>query len=107
MLLYHTTPKYNLPSILSLGICTRYSQGKLPAVWLHTEAKIGWAWLHCVRRHGGDVRDLVTVVVEVPDESIKRSSTEGLFYTMADVSPDAIHATMNFEFVSRSPLGGK
>jgi hypothetical protein len=107
MILYHTTPKYNLPSIRELGVCVRYSQGKLRAVWLHTDERIGWAWLHTVRRHGGDVRDVVTVVVDVDESRLKRSSVDGLFYVLEDVVPEAIVATMNFEFVSRSPLGGR
>lgn len=104
MLLYHTTPGYNRGSIEENGIKVAYSQGKLAAVWLHTEEKTSWAYLHCVRRHGCKVQGIVTFAVEVDENLVKRSAADGLFYVMEDVRPEYIRGIFGFELVSKSPL---
>jgi hypothetical protein len=107
MRFYHTTPRYNRVSIEGLGICTRYSLGKMKAVWLHTEEKTAWAFLHCVRRHKVDVHDIVTFEVEVDPELVKRSAADGLWYVMVDIAPEMIRGVRGFRVVSESPLKGK
>jgi hypothetical protein len=106
MRLYHTTLRYNLPGINSRGLSTAYSQGKLRAVWLHTEERTAWAFLHCVRRHGGKVEDIVTLEVDVDEEDLKRSSADQLFYTLKDVPTTNIIGMRSFSMVSESPLEG-
>jgi len=104
MLLYHTTLNYNRYSIEENGIKVAYSQGKLAAVWLHTADRTAWAFLHCVRRHGGRVEDVITFEVEVDEQLVKRSSADQLFYTLKDVRPECIRGVRVFRMVSASPL---
>jgi hypothetical protein len=88
------------------GLQTWRSQGKLPAVWLHTADKTAWAFLHTVKRHGGRIQDVVTFHVEVDAALLKRSSVEGLFYVLEDVQPEYLRAIVEFAVVAASPLGG-
>lgn len=104
MRLQHTTLRKNLRSILKNGIQTRYSKGKLPAVWLHAPDKTFWAFLHVVKRHGGDVHDVVTIDVDVPDDMLRCSSVVGLFYTLEDVDPSLLGQVKKFATVAASPL---
>ena len=66
MLLRHSTPRRNLPSIVKAGLLCSRSKGKLPVVWLHAPGRTTWAVLHTVKRHGGNVDDVVTLELEVP-----------------------------------------
>lgn len=104
MILHHTTNARNLSNILRRGLLTAYSQGKLPAVWLHTSDKTSWAFLHCVKRHGGKIEDIVCITVNIPDELVKRSSADGLFYTLEDCPPEWLPAVTRFAVVAASPL---
>lgn len=104
MILHHTTNKANLRSILRRGILTLYSEGKMPAVWLHTADKTSWAFLHCVKRHAGRIEDIVCITVNIPDELVKRSSADGLFYTLSDCPPEWLVCVTRFAVVAASPL---
>jgi hypothetical protein len=104
---FHTTPRYNRSSIEGLGILARYSQGKRKAIWLHTEEKTAWAFLHTVRRHGCDVHDVITFEVEVDFDLLKYSGSGGLYYLEGDVEPEFIRGVRGFRVVSESPIKGK
>jgi len=106
MRLYHTTPRINQWSIQENGICTRYSQGKRPLVWLHSADRIAWAFLHCVRRHGCRVEDVITFEVEVSAELVKRSPVHQLCYVDVDIVPGCFYGVLGFQVVSESPLKG-
>lgn len=100
----HTTLLSNLPSIREYGICTRYSQGKQPFVWVHTEDKVQWAFLHTVRRHGGKIEDVVSLALDIPKNWLVRTAVPGLFYVRCDIPPSMIRSIMGFQLVSQSPL---
>lgn len=104
MRVWHTTLRQNLPSILKRGILGSYSKGKMPVVWVHDHAQQSWAFLHVVRRHGGRVEDVVSLCVDVSDDTIRRSAAPGLYYTTEDVPPIAIVDVVKFQTVSASPL---
>jgi hypothetical protein len=104
--LFHTTPRVNQWSIQQHGLLTRYSQGKRPLVWLHTAERTAWAFLHCVRRHGCRVEDVITFEVEIADELVKRSPVDSLFYVDFDIDPCCFYGVRGFQVVSESPLKG-
>lgn len=104
MRVWHTTLRQNLPSILKRGILGSYSKGKMPVVWVHDQAQQSWAFLHVVRRHGGRVEDVVSLCVDVSDDTIRRSAAAGLYYTTEDIPAIAIIGVVGFQTVSVSPL---
>lgn len=107
MRLWHTTLVDNLPGIYSRGILTAMSQGKMRAVWVHALEQRSWAFLHTIKRHGGRIEDVISLEVDVPDEWVRRSSADGLFYVKHDVPPSCIVNVVEFRTVAASPLAGR
>jgi hypothetical protein len=99
MLLRHSTPKRNLPGIVRQGLLCGKSQGKRPAVWLHSPARSGWATLHVVKRHGGRVEDVVTLEIEVPRRWLRRHG-RGVWYVKADIPFDRVRRIVTFAEVA-------
>jgi hypothetical protein len=81
--LWHATHQSNLDSIRANGLDPARSTGKRSAVWLHTSSCSAWALLHCAKRHGWSVEDLIIVQVSVPRAALRRSSSRGLWWTPA------------------------
>src|SRR6516225_9381908 len=73
VVLMHATLAGRLPRILRQGLLTAKSRGKLPAVWLCSRARMAWACLHVLRRHGGLPQEVVVVEVTVPRAWLRRS----------------------------------
>jgi hypothetical protein len=104
MRLQHTTLAANKPSIRQLGLLKSKSKGKRQAVWLHTEDRLTWAFLHTVKRHGGKVENVISFSVEIDPSLLKCSSVNGLFYVEQDIEPSALGDVVGFQVVSSSPL---
>jgi hypothetical protein len=103
-LLRHATLRKLLPAIRREGLRVAKSKGKLPACWLHSRARTGWACLHTVRRHGGRIESVVVLEVDVPRSWLRRSQP-GLWYTLRDVPACRIAArTLDFAAVASSPV---
>jgi hypothetical protein len=58
---FHVTPWRNIQSILDQGLLTRYSQGRIPVIWLCAAAVVPWALRHVRRRHETDHVAVLTV----------------------------------------------
>ena len=86
MILWHATPSYNHESILSLGLCVRYSLSTARRVWLHGRAKRKWAKQHVGKKHGDKPESLVLFKVEVPDSWLHRFS-DGVWWCDRDIPP--------------------
>jgi hypothetical protein len=95
MLLRHATPRKNLPGIKRAGLLTAKSQGRMPAVWLHSPARSAWATLHVVKRHGGRVENTVILELDVPRSWLRRSR-KGTWYTKRDVPPERLRRVIDF-----------
>jgi hypothetical protein len=98
----HATLAGRLPRILRQGLLTAKSRGKLPAVWLCSRARMAWACLHVLRRHGGLPQEVVVVEVTVPRAWLRRSR-QGLWYVRHDIGPERIRNVLTFGELSRSP----
>jgi hypothetical protein len=104
--LRHATPWRNLASILRDGILTAKARGHYKAVWLHALDRSHWAALHCVRRHGGRIEDVVVLEVCVPKAWLKAHGGRvgGIWRSVRDIPPKYIRRVINFEELSRSPV---
>jgi hypothetical protein len=85
MLLRHATLARNLASICRAGLLTSKSQGKLPAVWLHSPSCSAWAGWHTSRRHGGRIEAVVILEIDLPRSWLRRVVT---FAALAGPSVD-------------------
>lgn len=85
-ILYHTTLRRNLRSILRVGLDPARSTGKLPAVWLHTAGRLEWALLHTLAKHRCRLEDVVVLEVRLPERSLRRK-WRGIWYTFDAVTP--------------------
>ena len=83
MILYHATPKSNLPSIKAKGLQPRRSKGKIRGVWLHTASKRHWAILHTMKRHKTD--EIALLQVNVSRRDITRKQ-RGIWYTTVPIT---------------------
>ena len=95
MILRHATPRKNLPSIKRAGLLTAKSQGRMPAVWLHSPARSAWATLHVVKRHGGRVENTVILELDVPRSWLRRSR-KGIWFTRRDLPPERFRRVIDF-----------
>jgi hypothetical protein len=96
MLVNHATFRGNLNSILKRGLLKAKSTGKRLAVWLCTAANAPWAALHVAARHGGSVRNVVVLEVNIPRRWLKRHSTPGVYYVPRDIPPERIRGITTF-----------
>jgi hypothetical protein len=103
MLLRHATLARNLAGIIKAGLLTSKSQGKLPVVWMCCRAKVAWAALHTVKRHGGRIEDVVIIEIDVPRRWLRRSR-RGLWYCPRDVPPERVRGVLIFAALARSPV---
>jgi len=103
MLLRHATLARNLASICRAGLLASKSQGKLPAVWLHSPSCSAWAGWHTVRRHGDRIEGVVILEIDVPRSWLRRSK-KGLWYCPRDIPPDRIRGVVTFAALARSPV---
>jgi hypothetical protein len=101
VLLRHATPARNLPSIRKGLLCAR-SQGRLPAVWLHSPSATWWAVTHTVLRHGGRVEDVVVLEVAVPRAWLRRHRRR-LWYSAHDIPAWRIARVIRFAEVAAAP----
>jgi hypothetical protein len=103
MLLRHATLARNLAGICRAGLLTSKSQGKRPAVWLHSPSCSAWAGWHTVRRHGGRIEGVVILEIDVP-RSWLRLSKKGLWYRPRDIPPERIRGVVTFAALALSPV---
>jgi hypothetical protein len=103
MLVNHATFRAKLPSILNRGLLKAKSTGKRLAVWLCTAANAPWAALHVAARHGGSIRGVVVLQVEVPRAWLRRHR-QGLWYCPRDIPPERIRGVRVFgQLAGRAP----
>jgi hypothetical protein len=102
MLLYHATHRTNQDSIGREGVSTAYSDGAVQAVWGCQWSMRHWACLHCIRRHGGSVEDVVVLEIDTQDVPVHRFRG-GLFYSLHTWHPSQIRWVLTFEELSMSP----
>lgn len=102
MLLYHATHKANALPIGRQGVSTDHSQGAVQAVWGVEGSMKWWAMVHCVRRHGGDIRDVVVLEIDTQDTPVHRFRG-GLWYSLHTWHPSQVRRVLTFEELSRSP----
>ena len=95
MKLRHATPARNLSAIQRTGLLTRKSQGKLPVIWLHSEAASGWAVLHTAFRHHVPAQAVVILEVSVPRRWLRRSRRR-LWYCTRSIPPERIRGVIGF-----------
>lgn len=91
MILIHTTPRRNLDSIREYGILCSFSRGARPAVWLHDTWRSPWAETHVELKHDCSGQEIVHIVVEVRDQSVRKHA-DGLYYSMEDITPSQLKA---------------
>ena len=102
MLLYHATLAGNKRSIGKHGVSTDRSQGATRSVWGVEGSMKWWAMVHCVRRHGGRIEDVVVLEIDTQDTPVHRFRG-GLWYSMHTWHPSQIRRVMTFDELSRSP----
>jgi uncharacterized protein with NRDE domain len=95
VLLRHATVLKHLPSIQRRGLLTSKSKGKLPVVWLHSEAASTWAVLHTIKRHGGRVEGVVIIEVDAPRSWLRRNRKK-LWYSIRDIPPERFRRLIAF-----------
>jgi hypothetical protein len=96
MLLRHATLIRNIPGIERRGLLCRKSQGRLPAVWLHSASKSFWAVLHTIRRHGGRAEEVIIIELEVPRRWLRRSRRK-LWYCCRDIPAEYFRRVVTFD----------
>jgi hypothetical protein len=69
----HATVRQSLPRILAEGLDPQQATGTQPLVWLHTPSRTPWAMAHTMRRHQGDVAEIVLLEVHVPRSWLRRA----------------------------------
>lgn len=89
MRLYHVTPRRNLPSIREHGILGRLAKDRLKVAWVCAQSRIEWALLHCQKRHGCRLGDLVAIEVKMPRAKLRRFA-RGLWNAKGDVPPECL-----------------
>jgi hypothetical protein len=105
MLLYHATLSSRLRSIGRRGVSTHYSEGATDAVWGCEWSMRHWACLHCIRRHGGDVKSVVVLEIDTQETPVHRFRG-GLFYSLHTWHPSQIKRVLTFDELSKSPTEG-
>ena len=107
MLIRHATFRRNLESIRVHGLCTRYSRGRMDAVWLHTASRSAWAAGHVCMRHAGRLEDVVILLLDVPDRLLRRhGGCKGLRYTLVDVPPECIQGVLGMSELFKTEVDG-
>lgn len=101
MILRHTTPTVNLPSIEKRGRrVPRFSMGKLIVVWLHEPSQTEWAISHCKLRHEiAGVASLTTLEVDVPKSWLRRRH-KNVWTCDRVIPPERIIGRVNEEAIS-------
>jgi hypothetical protein len=69
-----------------------------PAVWPKVIAA-----LHVAARHGGSIRSVVVLEVNIPRRWLKRHSTPGVYYVPRDIPPERIIGVRVFDRLAASP----
>jgi RNA:NAD 2'-phosphotransferase (TPT1/KptA family) len=101
-ILHHASFRAKLSSILRRGLLTAKSTGKRPAVWLCSAANAPWAALHVAARHGGSIRSVVILEIDVPRAWLRRHG-KGLFYVPRDIPPERIRGISTFGRLAAAP----
>jgi hypothetical protein len=104
VILRHSTPARNLPSILRAGLLTSRAEGKLAAVWLTAPSRTTWAVLHAIKRHGGRVETTVVLELDVPRSWVRRSARKRVWYSMRDIPPERIKHVFCFSELAGASL---
>ena len=103
MLVNHATFRGNLASITRRGLLKAKSTGKRLAVWLVTAANAPWAALHVAARHGGSIRSVVVLEVNIPRRWLKRHSTPGVYSVPRDIPAERIRGIATFGRLAGHP----
>lgn len=85
--MYHVTPSYNVPSILTEGIQPRYSEGKREASYYVTRNAIEWAILYVSAKRYLHVSELTVFTVEIPRYQLARCNHIHMYYTKGIFRP--------------------
>ena len=87
VVLYHTSPSRNTPSILQHGLLLAYAQSRTPSIWLCSRTWVIWAIGHTRRRH--TVQAVTIFEVRIPRRKIARY-TQGRWFTRENVPVEQI-----------------
>lgn len=97
MTFYHVTHRKNLQGIMDRGVRPDMSKGARPHSWYVKRRDVAWAFLHCARRHGWRVRDLVAVEIDFPVMEMGRHSNTGLYFTGRVYGPATENSFLTYE----------
>lgn len=103
MILYHTTLKSRLDSILLHGLCPDYSQGKLKVNWLCTQSKRLWSLLHVQKRHNCTLDEIAVITLSIPRSKLTRR-WRGLWTTDCTIDATAFVSITDAEAYTASPI---
>lgn len=87
MILYHTTPRRNLPSIYRNGL--RMNRG---VIWLHDKKATAWAVKHLAKHHKVGAFRMVTFPVRVDPGVVVKAGGKpsGKYLCFSDIPPECI-----------------
>lgn len=85
----HATLRQSLPRILAEGLDPQRATGTQSLVWLHTPSRTPWAIAHTMRRHRGDVAEIVILDVQVPRSWLRRAG-RGLWVCDRIIPPERL-----------------
>jgi len=89
MMLYHTTHRRYLKSILREGLLAKCDSSLFPVVWLHTRNAILKAREQVLLHHFWNATDLVVIRVWLP-RTVTVFKTNGCEFVAVDLPADAI-----------------
>lgn len=79
--LYHVTTDDRLESISFKGVDPEYSEGARAVSWYVNDKGVVWACLHVAERRRITPDRMIVCVVNVPEDSLKRTRWNGVFTT--------------------------
>lgn len=84
---YHWTHNTNLGMILREGLRPDLATGSKKSVWFVDSDYQEWALIHVAARHGWNVKDLVCLKLEIPENLYCKSSRDGVYFSNARIAP--------------------
>jgi hypothetical protein len=107
MLIYHATHRDNLPSIGTHGVSTSWAQNRTGSVWGCIASMRHWAVLHCHKRHGWPVEEIVILEVLVEERVTAMRHGSGLYYSLNSWHPSQIKGMQFYDELASSPVESK
>jgi hypothetical protein len=89
VLLFHFTPRTNLPSIMRTGIKLSRSKGRRRRIWLCGWPAYKWAWHHVADHQRCQLDDMAVVIVMAPESALKCGRSH-IYFCTVDIEPRRI-----------------